>query len=140
MLLKIITPERIVVSEEVYEVTLMTEEGQISILQHHIPLITNLKAGELKYKKEKDGPEFYLALAGGFAEVKSDNSLTVLADAAERPEEIDLDRVARAKELAAKTMQTAQVQNDQEYALVAAALERALNREKISKKYRNLPV
>ncbi len=137
MLLKIITPERILLSEEVDQVTLTTEQGQITILQHHIPLITNLKAGELKYVINKQ--EFYLALSGGFAEIKPDNSITILADAAERPEEINLDRVVQAKERAMKTMKEGQIQNDQEYALVAASLERALSREKVSKKYRNLP-
>ncbi len=73
-----------VFSEEVSQVTMMTTMGEITVLPHHIPLITVLKPGELKYKK--DGVEKLIAVSGGFAEVKTDNSLTILADTAEYAE------------------------------------------------------
>ncbi len=90
MLFKIITPERVVFSDEVDQVTMMTKSGEITVLPHHIPLVTLLQPGELRYKK--NGDDQYIAVSGGFAEVRPDNSIVILADTAEHAHEINLDR------------------------------------------------
>ncbi len=137
MQFKIITPEKVVFSEEVDQVSLMTTTGEITVMSHHIPLVTVLEPGELRYKK--DGQEFPLAVSGGFAEVKADNSLVILADTAEHATEIDTTRAEAARDRAFQTMQSARATDDVGYAALQSALERALNRVKVGKKYRNLP-
>lgn len=134
---QIITPERVVFSDHVDQVSLMTTTGEITVLPHHIPLVTVLQPGELRYKK--NGVEFPLAVSGGFAEIKADNSLVILADTAEHATEIDLSRAEAARDQALKTMQSARFTDDVGYAALQSALERALNRVKVGNKYRKLP-
>ncbi len=96
--LKLITPARTVLEEEVEQVTMETEAGQITVLPHHTPLVSILKPGELFTKK--DGKEHPLAVAGGVIEM-FENTLVILADTAEFADEIDLERAEqRAAELA----------------------------------------
>ena len=97
MLLEIITAERQVYSDEVDAVVAPGIEGQLGILPHHAPLMTVLQPGELLIRK--GGEEAYLAVTGGFMEVLG-NKVTVLADAAERSDEIDEQRAQEAIEQA----------------------------------------
>jgi len=90
--LDIVTAERVVFSEDVDVVVAPGVEGQLGILPHHTPLMTMLQPGELRVKK--GGEEFFLAISGGFLEVRPDRVI-VLADAAERVEEIDVARGGR---------------------------------------------
>ncbi|HUT96921.1 MAG TPA: F0F1 ATP synthase subunit epsilon [Dehalococcoidales bacterium] len=92
--LDVVTAEREVFSDEVDEVVAPGVEGQLGILPHHAPLMTTLLPGELLIKK--GGEEFYLAITGGFIEARPDR-IIVLADAAERVEEIDIARAEEAK-------------------------------------------
>jgi F-type H+-transporting ATPase subunit epsilon len=92
--LDIVTAERVVFSDEVDEVVAPGVEGQLGILPHHAPLMTTLLPGELLVKK--GGEEHYLAISGGFIEVRPDR-IIILADAAEREEEIDIARAEEAK-------------------------------------------
>ena len=85
--LDIVTAERTVFSEDVDAVTAQGVEGQLGILPHHIPLMTMLQPGELRIKKGEE--EVSIAISGGFLEVRPDR-IVVLADAAERAEEIDI--------------------------------------------------
>ena len=91
--LDVVTAEREVFSDEVDEVIAPGVEGQLGILPHHAPLMTMLLPGELLIKK--GGEEFYLAISGGFIEARPDR-IIVLADAAERVEEIDIARAEAA--------------------------------------------
>jgi len=134
---KIITPEREVNSLEVDQVTLMTTSGEITILPGHIPLVSILQPGELRYKK--DGAEESLAVSGGFVEVKNDNSVYVLADTAEIAHEIDIKRAQEAMLRAEKTMAEARNREDVDYTALQTDLQRAINRLKIGKKYKKLP-
>ncbi len=134
---QIITPEKAVFSEKVDQISAMTANGEITVLPHHIPLITILKPGELRYKK--DGEEKVIAVSGGFAEVKPDNTFVVLADTAEYAEEIDIARAEAAKTRAEKLMQEARSREDVDYVALQAAMERALARLKIAQKYKKLP-
>jgi F-type H+-transporting ATPase subunit epsilon len=92
--LDIVTAERVVFSEDVDMVIAPGIEGQLGILPHHAPLMTTLVPGELLVKK--GGQEFPLAITGGFIEVRPDR-IIILADAAERVEEIDVARAEEAK-------------------------------------------
>ena len=123
--------------EEVGQVTMMTRNGEITVLPHHLPLVTILEPGELRYKKNNE--EHFLAVSGGFVEVKSDNTLSILADTAERADEIDLARAEAAKAKAERLMQEARSKADVDFVAVQANLERALNRLKVGNKYRKLP-
>jgi len=125
--LEIVTPERVVFSEDVDFILAPGSEGYLGVLANHAPLITGLEIGELKAKQGNQ--EIRLAVSGGFFEVKN-NKAVVLAEAAEKPDEIDVERARKAKEraeqrLAAKTA-------DVDLARAEAALKRALVRLKIS--------
>jgi len=134
---KIITPEREVFSDEIDQVSLMTTDGEITILPEHIPLVSILQSGELKYKK--DGKEVLLAVSGGFVEVKDDNSVYILADTAEMAGEIDVDRAKEAIDRAKKTMEEIRNEEEIDFTALKADLQRAMNRLKIGKKYKKLP-
>ncbi len=92
--LDVVTAERVVFSEDVDVVVAPGIEGQLGILPHHAPLMTMIQSGELLIKQS--GSEFCLAIGGGFLEVRPDH-IIVLADSAERAEEIDIARAEEAK-------------------------------------------
>jgi F-type H+-transporting ATPase subunit epsilon len=92
--LDIVTAERVVYSEEVDIIIAPGMEGQLGILPHHAPLMTILQAGELVVRR--GGQEDILAISGGFLEVRPDRVI-ILADSAERAEEIDMERAEAAK-------------------------------------------
>ncbi len=93
MQLEIVTAERRVYSEEVDMLVAPGIDGQLGILPNHAPLLTALQPGEIRV--DKDGEENYMAVSGGFLEVLS-NRVTILADTAERAEEIDIERAEAA--------------------------------------------
>ena len=92
--LEIVTPDRSLVSEEVEEVQLPGSEGYFGVLPGHTPLLATLQVGELWYRTGQE--KHYLAIAFGFVEVVSDR-VTVLAQIAERAQEIDVSRAEAAK-------------------------------------------
>ena len=120
MHLEIITAERRVYSDDVDLMVAPGMEGQLGILPHHAPLMSSLQPGELIIRK--DGEETYLAVSGGFLEML-DNQVTVLADAAERSDEIDEERAQAAMQLATERM--AGREADIELEQVAVAMRRA---------------
>jgi F-type H+-transporting ATPase subunit epsilon len=134
---KIITPDKIVFSEAVEQVSLTTTTGEITVLSHHIPLVTNLKPGEIRYKQ--NGEEKVLAIAGGFAEVRPGNELVVLADEAEYAHEINIEQAEEARARAAKLMEEVH-HDDVEFATIQAIMEKELNRVRVGKKYRKIVV
>jgi len=129
--LEIVTAERVVYSEEVDVVIAPGIEGQLGILPHHAPLMTTLQMGELRVKK--GGEEFSLAISGGFLEVRPDRVI-VLADAAERADEIDLARAEEAKRRAQEQLGRRTPEVD--LAQAEAALRRSLTRLKVAEKRR----
>jgi F-type H+-transporting ATPase subunit epsilon len=135
--LQIITPEKVVFSEEVDQFSVTTEAGEITILSHHIPLVTTLKAGELRYKK--NGQEHILAISGGFTEVRPNNEVVVLADSADYAHEIDIAKAEEAKNKALKLLQEEHDKDDIEYVSIQGVMERELNRIRVGNKYRKLP-
>ena len=129
--LDIVTAERVVYSDEVDAVIAPGIEGQLGVLPHHTPLMTILGAGELVARK--GGEEFSLAIAGGFLEVRPDRVI-VLADAAERAEEIDLERAEAARRRAEERI--SRPTTEVNMARAEAALRRSLARLKVAEKRR----
>jgi len=124
--LDVVTPTRLVVSERVTEVVAPGSEGYFGVLPDHIPFITTLKAGVLTYWTGKE--EHHLAVARGYAEVRGDR-LSILADAAEAAEEIDVARAERARERAERRLEEwASGSDSVDIARAQAALRRALAR------------
>ena len=131
---KIATPEKVVYEDEVFQVTIPTIAGEITVLPNHIPLIGVLKAGELRIKV-KDG-EHPFAVYGGFLEIRGNNELIILADNIERVEEIDLEKAEEARKRAEEQMKKIENMGDVDYARLQAVIERETNRLRVSKKYR----
>jgi F-type H+-transporting ATPase subunit epsilon len=134
MKLEIITAERQVFSDEVNLVVAPGIEGELGILPHHAPLMTILKPGELLIKK--DDEEIYMAVSGGFLEVRPDKVI-ILADACERAEEINIERAEAAKSRAEQLLKTRPPGSDM--AQIEAALRRSLVRLKVAEKRRRRP-
>lgn len=99
--LDVVTPERLLLSEKIDSLVVPAAEGYLGVLPNHAPLIAGLKPGRVKYLLA--GKKHYLAIGGGFMEVYK-NKVTILADTAERPEEIDLARAEAAKARAEKRL------------------------------------
>lgn len=117
--LEIVTPERLVVKAAVEELELPGESGHLGILPGHAPLITELSVGEITYRAE--GKLQRLAVAWGFAEVLPDK-VTILAETAEKAEEIDVARAQAAKQKAEELVKKAGPDGNTD---AQAALERA---------------
>lgn len=129
---KIVTPERTVFEDSVDQITLPTTDGEVTILPNHRSYIASLKTGELMTKKGKE--ETFIYVSGGFIEFHN-NELVVLADAAERAEEIDIKLAEEAKKRAEEIKQQKITLDDTEYARVAAAIERESARIKVARKH-----
>ena len=114
--LEVVTPERLLVSEQVDEVQLPGAEGYFGVLPGHTPLLATLQVGELWYRVGQE--KRYLAVAFGFAEVLPDR-VTVLAQLGERPEDIDVPRAESARKRAEERIAKPQPDIDFERARVA---------------------
>ena len=130
--LTITTPEKIVYQETVEEIVLPTLQGEIGILPNHIPLVSILSAGEIRIKKQSETT--LMAVSAGFIEVKN-NNITILADTAEKAEEIDEQRAQAGRERALKLMQERGT-DDVGLASAQAALAKELARLKVARKHR----
>ncbi|MDD7517370.1 ATP synthase F1 subunit epsilon [Ruminococcus flavefaciens] len=128
--LEIIATDRIFFSGEVEHLVITAIDGLIGIMAGHEPLVTSLPTGELKYMV--NGEWKYAAISEGFIQVMPDSSI-ILADTCELPEEIDIKRAEEAKERAEELLR--QKQSIKEYYETQAALNRAINRLKISQKH-----
>lgn len=129
--LEIVTAERLVYSADVDVVVAPGIDGQLGILPQHAPLMTMLQPGELMVRQ--DGEELSIFVSGGFLEVQSDK-VTVLADTAERAEEIDIARAEEAKLRAEQRITLSPSEAD--HARVQAAMLRSLMRLKVAEKSR----
>jgi F-type H+-transporting ATPase subunit epsilon len=129
---EITTPEKVVYSDQIDEVVLPTPNGEIGILANHIPLVSLLSAGEIRVKKGDDVT--YMAVSGGFIEVRPDKVI-VLADTAERAEEID---EAKAEEARKKAQELSKEKRAdvREFAALSAKIEKELARLKVAKRRR----
>jgi F-type H+-transporting ATPase subunit epsilon len=127
--LEIVTPEKQVVSDSAEEAQIPGKNGYLGILTGHAPLITELAVGEITYRK--GGHTSVLSVAWGFAEVLPDK-VTILAEAAERPEEINVERARESKLRAEVRLKSMDPNTD--YARALDALKRAEVRLDVARK------
>ncbi len=127
--LEMVTPYKLVLSEEVDEVVLPGTMGELGILPGHTPLLTTLKIGEMTYRK--GGASYRIAVNWGYLEVEEDK-VTVLAETAEPADQIDLARAQAALGRAEEAMKKLDPE-DREYKIMEAALQRALTRIQVAK-------
>jgi F-type H+-transporting ATPase subunit epsilon len=126
---EIVTAERVVFSDDVDLVLAPGLEGQLGILPHHAPLITTLAAGELLARKGAE--EYSMVISGGFLEVGT-AGVIILADTAERAEEIDIARAELAKKRAEERL--SQEGQGVDHARATASLHRALARIEVAER------
>lgn len=125
--LEIVTPDRLLVREQVDEVQIPGSEGYFGVLPGHTPLLAALTVGELWYRKGQT--KFYLSIAFGFAEVLPDR-VSILAQLAERAEDIDVARAEAARKRAEERL--AHPKADVDYDRARTALMKALARLQVS--------
>ena len=124
--LHISTPEKLFFNDDVESVILTSIEGELGVLSGHIPMVTALATGVIKIRA---GGEWKTAvISGGFAEIKNDE-VVVLADTAEWPEEIEINRAMEAKKRAEERIRLRE--NEVEYVRSVAALQRAITRLRV---------
>ncbi len=132
--LDVVTPERLIVSDEVTELVAPGSEGYFGVLPGHVPFITTLKIGELTYWKGRE--ERHLAVSWGYAEVQGDKVI-VLAETVERAEEIDLARAERARERAERRIHDWGTGDETiDFARAQSSLQRAIVRIDVAGKGR----
>lgn len=131
---RIVTPEKTVYENEVNQATLPVANGQVTILPDHMSYIAALRAGEIMLRDGKE--EIHMAVAGGFIEFDK-NELVILADRAERAEDIDLKRAEEARQRAEELKKEKVNASEEEFARIAALIEKEVNRVKIAKKHRS---
>ena len=141
---EIATPERVVYKEEVDSLTLPTKDGEITVLPNHIPLVSALVPGAITVRKGKE--ESYMAVSGGFIEVqpsfakasegKPQTRVVVLADTAERAEELTEAAIEKARMDAENALKEKRSMDDETFAAAAAGLERELARLKVARSHR----
>jgi F-type H+-transporting ATPase subunit epsilon len=122
--LEVVTPERRVLTEAVDMVTVPGLGGELGILPGHTPLISQLQTGVLSY--QKGGTTFQLHVSGGFVEVR-DEQVSVLAEVAERPEEIDAARARLARDHVEKEL-SSWTGTEEDFETARAKLERSVVR------------
>ena len=125
-LLEIVTPDRLLVKEQVDEVQIPGSEGYFGVLPGHTPMLASLAVGEMWYRKGQEVT--YLSLAFGFCEVLPDR-VTILAQLAERAEDIDVTRAEEAKRRAEERLRNA---SDVDYERARTALVKSLARLQVS--------
>lgn len=130
--LEIVTPEHMVINDQAAELTMPGKGGYLGILPGHAPLITELSVGEISYR-DAAGKLKFLAVAWGFAEVLPDK-VTILAEVAEKAEDIDVGRAERARVEAEAALKAASGKDEGAYTKAEGDLARASTRIAVSKK------
>jgi len=127
--LEIVTPEKMVVRDNAEEVQIPGRNGYLGVLPGHAPLITELGAGEITYRRE--GQAHVFCVAWGFAEVLPDR-VTVLAETVERADEIDVSRAQQSLTKAEQSLKSAQTEHD--YSQALGKISRAQARLEVAQK------
>ncbi len=137
--IKIVTPQGIILDQkDIISVTIPTEAGEITILEDHIPLVSILSTGMITVKTVEE--ENYLSVSRGVLEVRRQSIIYILADTAERAEDIDIERAEEARKKAEELLRSQENLNEVEFANIAARIEKELARERTGKKYRNIRI
>lgn len=137
MRLNIVTPEKKIFENDVDSVSLPTLDGEITVLPHHLPLMTQIKPGELIIKHS--GKTEYFVTGGGFVEITG-TRVSVLTDLAETSEEISLQKAEEAKKRAEEAIANKHNLTDEEFAIAAATLEKALASLNIKRRRHSRPL
>lgn len=133
--LKIITPDSVIYEDnEISYVNITTGAGEITVLPDHIPLVTNIKTGQIKVGK--DGEVFALAVSIGILEVQRDSKVVILAERSEMAHLIDVTRAEEAYKRAAEIKERIKEDEDVDDAKVKALIDKELNRIAVGKKWR----
>ena len=133
---KIVTPEKVIISDRYVSATIPAITGELTILPKHIPLVTPISPGEIILKDEK-GQETFLSVSSGILEVRPDSTIAILADSAERAEEIDLERSEKAKQRIEEIIKNKQNESDVDYASLQSILAKEMARIKVAKRHSN---
>jgi len=131
---KIVTPDGVIYEDDITQVSIPTETGEITILPKHIPLVSVLKAGEMRIKKDDYVVE--LAVSTGILEVRPNGEISVLAETAERAEHIDIERAEEARKRAEKLLEEYKDVEDVAYIRLVAKIEKELARIRVAHKYK----
>lgn len=141
--LKILTPEKVVYQDDVFEVVIPTESGEVGILPDHAPLVSIIKTGEIRIKKEQGGDIVPLSIASGILEVRpsskekdKNSEVIILASKSEVASDIDIKRSEEAYNRAKKAMEESENLSDIDFAKLQALIDRELNRINVAKKWR----
>ncbi len=136
---ELITPERKLLETQADVVTLPTPHGEISVLPNHTPLVTTLVPGAAELIRRSPGSveSTLLSITGGYAEIQAGSRVLILADAAERVEEIDRARAEEARGRAAKLLTEEGFKDDVKFTDATAALERSLARLRVARRHRS---
>ena len=129
--LEVVTPEKVMVSQEVDIVVAPGSMGEFGVLEGHVPFLSGIEPGELRFSNGNQTERFLVTT--GFSEV-SDNKVSVLVDAAEKATEIDLERARKAMERAKERLALDRGREDVDFMRAEAALKRAIVRMRITEK------
>lgn len=133
---EIATPERVVLREEVQQVTVPTRSGEITILPNHIPLVSVLNPGVIEVVK-KDGSREVMSVSGGFIEVLKDKVI-ILADSAERAEEIDVAKAEEARAKAEDMKKNIEKMDHVEFANLSAVIAKEMAKTKAVQRWKKI--
>lgn len=133
--LKIITPDSVIYEDdEISYVNIMTGDGEITVLPDHIPLVTNIKTGQIKVGK--DGEVFALAVSIGILEVQRNSKVVILAERSEMAHLIDINRAEEAYKRAEDLRERIKDEEEVDDAKVKALIDKELNRIKVGSKWK----
>lgn len=133
---EIVTPERVVLKEDVLQISVPTTTGEITVLPDHIPLVSILQSGVIEIKRTDDSKEI-MAVSGGFIEVMKDK-VVVLADTAERADELDENRIQDAQQRAEESKKNSKNLDETQFADITAKIEKELARLRAVNRWRRL--
>ncbi len=133
---EVVTPERIVLKQQILQVTVPTEDGEITVLPEHIPLMSILKPGVIEMKLA-DGELEVVSVSGGFIEIMRDK-IVILADTAERADELDEARIEEARARAEARKKDLENIDEVQFANIAVQLEKEMARLKALTRWRRL--
>lgn len=133
---EIVTPERIVLKEKIAQVSVPTKMGEITVLPNHIPLVAGLMPGVIEVVKS-DGTKEIMSVSGGFLEVLKDK-VVILADTAERAEEIDIRRAEEARRRAEQTIKEMRKFDQKSFTDVSARIAKELARTRAVKRWKRI--
>lgn len=138
MHVKIVTTQGTVVNQQdIVSVTLPTSTGEVTVKDDHIPLLSNITSGVISLVNDKN-EESYLSISKGVLDVRRESQVTILADTAERAEDIDIDRALEAKKKAEEYLQNTQNQADVDFTALQAQIQKQLARVEAGKKWKKL--